>query len=334
MNLRHAGLTALAALGTLAAVAVPSAATSLTPGATGTPGTIAIHPAALPRGANPAVPVQVGHTIVDGDTRLRVRTGDFNLLGPSGRSYVVVGWTGDGPARLLRITPDGTRDGRTTVLRRVGQDREARLSSDGRTAVLTHYLRGSRARVLVVDARDGHMVASRDLRGYATVLDARRTRLVLTTSAPARTLWWDFARDTTRRIVGRNAGAADIRADRLATYTADPYQGGCLVVTSLSHPAQRLWRSCAEGVIGFSPDGARMATANILADGLGPGEVTVRRIHGAMLARYSAYYFPSVRWESRRALLLDTVTRRSQALVRCVVDRCERASAVRPSPDL
>jgi hypothetical protein len=119
----------------------------------------------------------------------------------------------------------------------------------------------------------------------------------------------------------------------VATYTRDPYRNGCTVVTSLSDPGTRLWRSCDERVATFSPDGRRMTTISLLADGLGPAELWLRRAGGRLLVHYSTPgWFGAQRWETDRALLLDTVGARKQAVVRCEGADCERASDLRRAP--
>jgi hypothetical protein len=136
------------------------------------------------------------------------------------------------------------------------------------------------------------------------------------------------------RVVLRTGYAADISANRLATYTRDPYEGGCSVVSRLSAPRVALWRSCRERVDAFSPRGGRMATIDILSDGIGPREVLVRRAGGRLLGHYSARWFGAVAFESERALLLDANGARKSATVRCVASRCVRSSALRPVPTL
>jgi hypothetical protein len=78
-----------------------------------------------------------------------------------------------------------------------------------------------------------------------------------------------------------------------------------------------------------------MATIHILSDGLGPSHVWLRRDGGRLLAHYStAGWFGALEWETRTALLLDTNGAQKSATVRCVVADCERASALRPVPQL
>lgn len=306
-------------LGTLAAlVLVPG------PSALADAPTITVRPDSLPAGEGPAIPTQVDRQILEGEARVRVPP-NSRLLGKSGTAYVVAAG-----GRVLRVEEDGSR----TTIASIGDGADLRLSRDGAHLVVTRSVGGSRSQVTVLDAETGTREARRTFPDYATVMDADAGRMVVSTWTPSRTLWWDFVSDRTSRIVGRTAGHVDIRADRLATFTRSPHDGGCTVVTSLARPQRTLWRSCQEAVVAFSPHGRRMATIHILTDGLGPNTVHARTIGGRKIATYAAYWFGSVEWETDRALLLDTHTKRRTALVRCEADECERASAVRPQPPL
>jgi len=275
---------------------------------------------ALERGDNVAVPRLDNDVITDGDVRVRAPHGSY-LLGESGDDYLVAG-----DRAIVRVAQDGS----TERVARTAADAQPTLSQDGEHVVLVRTATHGRSRIRVVDAQTGDLVASRAFSSYASVLDASEGRLVLTTSKPALVQWWNFLSDTTAPIAGRLGGRADILADRVATFTDDPYDGGCTVVTSLRRPAKVLWRSCAEAVAAFSPNGVRMATMHILTDGLGPGEVTARRTTGGKaLATYRTYWFGSIAWETDRALVMDAHTRKRAATVRCVAADCERASGLR-----
>ncbi len=165
-----------------------------------------------------------------------------------------------------------------------------------------------------------------------SVLDAASGRAVVGGWSPNRTFWWEFDRtDDTSRINGRVGYFADISAGRLASYTRDPYRGGCSVLTSLT--GKRLSKSCKERVTAVSPSGGRVATIHILSDGLGPTEVKVRRASGRALATYDApSFFGRIAWENGTSLLLDTHGKRQWATVRCDLDDCERASALKRTP--
>lgn len=293
--------------------------------------TVELKPGLIPRGADIAIPHMEGRVIVDGDTRIRVHARQVDLLGKSGSAYVVHTSAKDGysKGRTLRVRPDGS----TVVLSRHDATAEVALTDDGAHVVRVRTLPRERTAVRAIDARTGSVVASRAFRGWVFPLDASGGRVLLSSWSPARTLWWNFLSDATGVAAHRTGGAADITADRLGSYTGDPYAGGCYVVSSLRHPSRVLWRSCGERAVAFSPDGRRVATVGIVDDGLGPSVVNVRRVkHGAALAHYTTKWFGELRWESSTALLLDANGERKAATVRCVLTDCERASDLEPAP--
>jgi len=209
------------------------------------------------------------------------------------------------------------------------------LSRDGTQIGLASARTGDHTNLRVWSAADGHRQATRRFRGSVTILDFDARRMVLGSSGPDRTFWWSSRTDHTRRISDRAGYDADIRADRLAVFTKDPFLDGCSVVSRLSAPRRTLWRSCRERVQVFGPAGGRLASIPILTDGLGPRDVFLRSTGGRLLAHYrTAGWFGAVDWESATALLLDTNGSAKSATVRCVVADCERASRLRPVPQL
>lgn len=283
-------------------------------------------PAALDRGPDVRIAHLEGKTVVDGDTRIRVRAGAVRLLGTSGRAYVVgtSDRSGTDHFRVLRLTAAGDR---RVVLRGV-PIWDTTLSGDG--TQLARARQGlHRTTVRVWSSRTGRVEAHRRFRGAVSILDLDRARMVLGGWGPDRTFWWSTRTGGTQRIAGQPGYAAEIGADRVATYTGDPYDDGCSVVSTLrSH--HRLWRSCSQRVQVFSPRDGRMATIPILTDGLGSREVWLRAPGGRVRAHYTARLFGVLEWETDRALLLETDGAHKAATVRCVVRDCERASALRP----
>ena len=283
-------------------------------------------PAALDRGPDVRIPHLEGHTVVDGETRIRVHAGAVRLLGTSGRDYVVgtSDRSGTDHFRVLRLGPDGRRH----VLLRGVPMWDVRLSGDG--TQLARARQDLNTVVRVWDSSNGHLQAQRRFRGAVSILDLDETRMVLGAWNPDRTFWWSTATDGTRRISDQPGYAARISADRVATVTGDPYDGGCSVVRSLRRPGRPVWRSCHQRVQVFSPGSRRMATIPILTDGLGSRDVWLHSPGGRVLSHYTARLFGALQWESDRALLLDTDGARRAATVRCVVNACESASALRP----
>ena len=308
--------TAIALGAVLAALVVPLA----TPAVADAP-VIELKPQQLERGADSTVARMVGdRTIVDGDVRIELEEPGY-LLGESGEQYVVASFP-----QILRVSADGT----TEEVARYSKSGDPMLSSDGADVLVSRLVR-ARTMIRVVDATTGELVSTGRFSRYAAVLDAYDSRAVLTATSPERVLAWNYRSGTTRQLLRRGGGTADIVADRLATLTGDPYDGGCTVVSRLTRPRSVLWRSCEEIPISFSPDGKRMVTVHLMTDGLGPGKVTLRTARGRALASYAAYYFGSIDWETNRSLLLDTHTRNRAAVVRCDGVDCERASGIRRS---
>lgn len=284
--------------------------------------TVTIKPAALERGADPAVPQLLGTTVLHGDVRLRFAAQEVQLFGMSGDGYVVGVWKRRGE-RVLRVTADGDRE---TV--RPDIDGDLLLSRDGEQLLETVVRSGPRSVVRVYDARTGDRLARRAFRGAVQVLDADEERAVLGIGSPDRTLWWHTRTDDTMRISRRIGYFADIRAGRIATLTGNPYDGGCSVFAPLASPREALWRSCEQAVLALSPNGRRLLTAHLLMDG--PlGTVSVHGERGRRIATYrSTGWFGRSVWESNREVLLATYGARRAAIVRCEGGACERASGL------
>ena len=311
----------------LAGTALAAALAAVVPAASAAPAERELRPAALPRGANPAVPFVIGTTILDGATRVKVDAAEVQLLGTAGGDYVAIVYPGGERGRVERISPDGER----TIVRERFRG-ELTLSRDGEH--LFEALVGERPRtvVRVLDPVTGERTGRQELRGYVRVLDADAGRAVLGVTSPARTLTWDVDAGATQRVVDRQAYFADIRADRLGTYTRDVTQGGCSVLRPLSSPGEVLWRSCEQAVGAVSPDGRRVLARTISLDG--PiGYLWVRTGTGRLLASYSAPTgFGHSAWEAPRSVVMTVQGSKKQALVRCAAGDCERASALHSLP--
>ncbi len=305
------------ATGTLAAtlVAAPSSASATT----------TLNPTKLPRGGDVAIPHLEGKTIVDGATRIRIKAPTLRLLGKSGTSYIVGTADRQGAhGQFLRVQPDGTRTklGGADIF-------QTELSDDGENLVSTKVPNNRKTIVTVWSATSGVTVASRSFKGYASALDADTDRVLV--GGPDKTWLWTTSTNSVG-VVARDSGYdGDLSADVLATYTKDPYQGGCTVVRTLSTGAQ-LWKSCKERVEGFNADGSRIATVDILSDGIGPGYVAVRGSTGHKFGAYTVKgWFGAIAFETTTAVLLETNGPRKAATVRCTDVGCERASALSPT---
>lgn len=310
-----------------AGVALVTSGTAVPVGGSGPTTTVDLRrPGTLERGDDVRIPHVEGTEVVDGETRIDLGTERFTLLGTSGEDYVVHRWFQRfGRDRVLRVTAAGER----TVLLRGREAWGATLSSDGAHVLTNDNAR--RATLTAYDATDGAEVASARFRGYGFVLDAADGAAVVSSWGKDRTVSWDFV-DGGRTLLADHVGyLADVAADRLATYTGDPYLDGCSQVSTLSTPDELLWESCQQKVARFSPDGERMLTMHILTDGVGPGEVDLRADDGTMLVTYTSRWFGQLRWEDEDTVLLDANSRRKGATVRCDLDLCELASDPEPT---
>jgi len=305
------GVLALAAATTFAAIAPASAAP-----------TYDVKPGALSRGADVRIPHLEGKTIVDGSIRVTVKAANVSLLGKAPGGYVVGTRDADyNSPRIWRYAPDGTR----TLLLRGFEDSEAALSDDGRRLAAVFGFPSSR-RVALISTSNGARIGTRDFRGYAQVLDVAGDRVILGDWNRG-TLMWNAKEQTTRVVTRRVGYVADLGNGVFASYTKDPYDGGCSVLARVGSPTQRIWTSCTQRVVAFNPDASRVGTIDILSDGLGPREAQVHRLTGARLAAYTVDgWFGDIAFESRYDLLLDASGQTWTATVRCNLAGCVRAS--------
>lgn len=289
---------------------------------------VELDPGKLSRGPDVAGAHVEGDDFVDGARRVDLPGARAVLLGASGDAHVV-GTTGANGAvnrRILRVEADGTL---TTLLTKVSPY-DVVLAEDGSTLAGVRYGTRRASPVTVWSATTGEQVARRSFRGFPDVLAATEGRVLLS-SWDRGVFWWRIGRPRTRTVTDRPGGIASIDHDLLASYTGDPYVGGCTVLSRLTRPGRVLWRSCRERVDALSPDGTRMATIGLLVDGIGPSSVTQREVDGTPLATYSAYWFGPFSWEDPTTMLLETHGRKRSATVRCDLADCEDATDPEPT---
>ena len=285
-----------------------------------------LQPEDLPRGSDVAIAHIEDGDLVDGDRRVDVGGDRAYLLGKTGRAWLVgtSDENGGGKFRIVRVRPDDT----TTVIKRGISFFELKLSENGRYFV--HAGRGSRKAipVKVFSSRTGKLKSEQDFANYPTVLGMDGPRVLLSTWVRGDTgiTSWDTTTGELTKISRRPANLIDISNDLLASYTKDPYEGGCTVVSRLSDPSARLWRSCTDRVAAFAPDGDRMATIGILSDGIGPGVVNEREIDGTMISDYSTGWFGQIGFESDTFLLLEINGDTQASTARCSEGSCENAT--------
>jgi len=287
----------------------------------------------LDRGAPVGVPHLEGDVIVDGTLRIAVPRNVVGLIGQAGDDYLVWAFSsGAGQDKVVRVSPDGSR---RLVLRGLAFY-DSHLSPDGSTLAVSSIGNRPRTTIRTYDIATGALTDQRMLRGYGAVLDFDGEQVAIGLNSPNRTVLWSVDSDTMTRVSGAVGYEADLDEDRLAIFTQDPYRGGCTVVSTFSEPDTTLWRSCRERVQAWSTDGSRMATVDLLADGLGPGRAWLRKAGGRLLGGYdSPYYFGAIGFEDETHVLLDTYSTSKYAVVRCDRSNCERASRTYPhSPPL
>jgi hypothetical protein len=285
-----------------------------------------LQPEDLSRGADIAVPHIEGGDFVDGDRTVDVGGSRAYVLGKAGKAWLVgtSDENGGGKFRIVRVKADDT----TKVIKRGISFFELQLPENGRFFV--HAGRGTRKGlpIRVFSARTGQLKIEKDFANYPEVLGMDGSRVLLSTWAKgaAGVRSWDTTTGTVTTITKRPANIVDIGNDLLASYTKDPYLGGCVVLTRLSDPSTRLWKSCSERIDAISPDGDRMATVHILSDGVGPGEVWEREIDGSLLGDYTTGWFGRIGFENDTDLLLEINGDTQASTARCSEGSCENAS--------
>ena len=200
------------------------------------------------------------------------------------------------------------------------------MSADGLQVYESILRNDQTTRVVVRDAVTGERQRRRTFPGYVQVLDADAGRAVLGSGAPNRTFWWTPESNRTSMISQREGYFADIRADRVATIKVSGPESACSRLTSLSARHTVLWRSCQQAVVASAPNGRRLLTRYILADG--PNNTfAVHRANGRRVVTYrAAGTFGQAAWETNRRVLLSTYGSTKGAIVRCRDTACERAT--------
>lgn len=318
----HSARATTATVALLLALVAPAAASA--------PG---LEPVALPRGADLARPYVEGATIVDGARRVDVRLRRPELVATARGGYIVAD-------RRFADAMFLDRDG---VERRLpGADQDTIVSTDGRLYG-TASLAGDG--VTVVGVRrilDGRRVASRVFRSwvdenigrFAHPIALSGSRMLIGGDG-GRVVVWNWKRDTVRTVIDDrwHLEAGSLEDDIAAGWTAPGER--CTFVARPSTPRRRLWTSCEERVVAFSPDGSRMVTTDRRVDpSFGRVRLLVlRTATGRELGRWTAERFTDIDFESDTAISFRVEGRTSTAMVRCSARRCQAASDPTPLPD-
>lgn len=296
-----------------------------------------LDPAALERGADPAIAYLVRDTIRDGDLRVPATTrGRHEALWKVAGGYVVRDYN-VGPRRLVRLTFVAL----TGEKRMVAKSRDwidVAVSGSGARLAFGHRLgpTGQRSVITVTDPAAGVELAERTLRlaTLVTITDARALVARRFHWHHPATQWWSWGRDRLRTIHDQGAVRADVGHDRVVFDT--PAVGEfCNRVARLSDPGRTLWRSCDTAPRAWSPDGTRALMTHAYFDAAGTdrwwvvdGRTALRQAQIVGRLDWTAV------WEDDQHLLtLAQGDAGRAAIVRCDVGgSCERASRVWETP--
>ncbi|MEI7058284.1 hypothetical protein WBG06_20825 [Nocardioides sp. CCNWLW239] len=292
-----------------------------------------VRPGSLAKGNPPAVPYlhhpsDGSWSVVDPKTGMKTpfdigEADSVTLVGRSGSGFLLrVHYRTDWLIRAELGKPQ------RTIIDGIHYQSLTTMSADNRYLLTTAYVANG-TQVRIRDAVTGATVARHTFRNATepNPIDVSGTRVLIGGFSPARTMVWNWSTGTIRTVASRAAYTGAFSTDRVATYTKKPFENGaCTVVSTISQPGTTLWRSCAEAVGAFSPDGARVVTEAI---GWVDGATVVRRrsVRGTLLANYRNPHGVWVHgWENNTRVLLESAPYAGSSwLVRCEGTACERA---------
>lgn len=315
----------------IAAVATAIAAVALTPLAPAAAEPAHLDPAALARGANPAVAYLVRDTIRDGDRRVPApRRGRHQALWVVAGGYLLRD-IDVGPHRSTRVVYV-RRDGERRVVARSRTSVTVAMSASGRRVAVQQPsgLTDVRTVITVSRARTGRVIAHRELRS-TTLVAVTDHRALLGRRArwhhPA-TDWWNYERGTLHRVYHQAAVGADVRHDKVV-FDRTPTGEFCNRVAVLSRPARTLWHSCRIYPHQWSPDGRHALATYTYFDAAGTARWWV--IDGRTAQRQATIAgrldWDAVWEDDGHFLTLAQSDAGESAIVRCdLAGSCERAS--------
>lgn len=294
---------------------------------------VRLDPAALDRGADPAIAHLVRDTIRDGNLRVPATVrGRHEALWTVAGGYVVRDYN-VGPRRLIRVTFIDSAGGQRTIASSHDWI-DVAIADSGTVVAVRRPLgpTGQRSEITVIAPATGEVVATRTLR-LATLVAVTDGRVLLARRShwhhPV-TQWWSLARDRLRTIHDQAAVRADVAHDRIVFGT--PGAGEfCTRVAPLSHPARTLWRSCDTAVHAWSPDGTRALATWAYFDAAGTDRWWL--VDGRTAARQAQLTgrldWTAVWEDDGHVLTLAQGDAGGAAIVRCdLTGACERASRV------
>ena len=295
--------------------------------------TIAIKPGTLTRGPDISGPHLAGTTIVDGSVTVKVKRPNVILYG-KWKSYYVAA-TGNSQwdnVKLVRISKGGT----VKVLREAIDPFTAVLDSDVDQIAYSYGSNTQRPTLAVFDLGLKEEVSVRAFPALPELLTFEDGLLVTSFSPPkAKTITWNTVSNDVEKLNAKFGNYASLANDLFGYFSKDPQLGGCQLLAHLSDPGDVIWTNCDERIDAVSPDGKRVANIPILSDGIGPADIVLRKVSGKELAHYTITgFFGRIWWESATRLLMDANGPTQAATVRCRVATCNRATDLRPTPDL
>ena len=293
-----------------------------------------VDPAALPRGADPAVVHLVRDTIRDGDLRVpATERGRHQALWVVAGGYLVRDYNVGHPHHVVvvHIDPSGER----RVVARARDWIDVAVSPSGQRIAVRRSSgsSGLRSVITVSEAASGRVVAARTLR-LGTLAAVTDHRVLIGKRArwhdPA-TLWWSYERDRTWRLYDRAALAADPEHDTVVFAGTGDVGDFCTRVAVLSDPAHTLWRRCDTYPHQWSPDGSLALATHAYFDAAGTdrwwvidGRTGVRR--STITGRLD---WDAVWEDDGHFLTLAQSDAGRAAIIRCdLTGTCERASRI------
>lgn len=290
----------------------------------------------LPVGPPPASLYAADNVIHDGDSSVRVQlTRPLRLLGRVVGGYAVqtIGSSGY-YGKLYRVDPvtgEAVKFGRSSDLYR-----EPRIMRRGR--YVAYGTCCAPPTVTVRSVETGRVVAQRVFPGYAELIDAAGSRVMVGSEDPPRGLYWSPFRDRVATFGRLSVVPYNADAKHGLAYVVPEIEGSgtCAELVRTARPERPLWRSCNVVVVAFSPD-ARTVMA-VRFDG-GDGEKGLSRIEirrtrdGTLLHAYEGVDINPVHYDGEDHLVFVAHSKGSTAVVRCdFAGSCERVSELVAEP--
>ena len=292
-----------------------------------------LDPAALPRGADPAVVYMVRDTIRDGDRTVpATKRGQHQARWVVSGGYLVRDY-GVGPRGWTRLVYVSRAGNQRVVARSQGLMPVA-VSASGRSVAVQvpSTPDGLRTVITVSRPRTGRVIAQREM-WHANLVAVTDHRALIGRRAgwhhPV-TVWWNYQHDTLTRLYDQAAVGADVRHDKVVFKRTSAGEF-CNRVAVLSRPARTLWRSCRIYPHQWSPDGRHATASYTYFDAAGtPTWWVIDGRTAERQATVSGRLDWDTAWEDdAHFLTLAQSAAGKAAIIRCdLTGVCERASRV------